>query len=91
MAHWIVEGPGFDGQYYKCSKCGDSRYDIHNEYLYVDHCPSCGTPINHDETEYVNKTTEKTHPVIPELHIGSWKIDKSGWYFRGSGKDDDEI
>ena len=30
----------------------------------------------------------KSHPVIPDLHIGPWKIDKSGWYFQGSGKDE---
>ena len=84
MAHWIIDDHGFGGQFYKCSGCGDIWCDIYDDHLSADACPSCGAPIDHDETEYIEK---KKKFIIPKLRIGPWKIKKSGWFFQGSGKD----
>ena len=60
MAHWIIDDHGFGGQFYKCSECGDSWCDIYNDHLSEDNCPSCGAPIDEDETEYIEKTHRKS-------------------------------
>lgn len=90
MAHWIIDDHGFGGQFYRCSKCGDSWCDIYDDHLSDDVCPSCGEPIDHDKNEYIQDKKKANKFVLPELHIGSWKIDKTGWYFQGSGNDEEE-
>lgn len=46
--------------------------------------------MTEDEKRKVEEYS-KSNFVIPHLRIGPWKIDKSGWYFQGSGKDDDKL
>ena len=41
-----------------------------------------------EEKRKMEMSVDLTHPVIPELNIGPWKIDKSGWYFQGFGTDE---
>ena len=42
----------------------------------------------HTDDENIFRADDKN--VIPILRIGPWSIDKSGWYFQGSGKDECE-
>lgn len=63
MAHWIIEDHGFGGTLYRCSECRESWNDIFQDVSMECRCPNCGSPINDDETEYVDKKHDYLYAI----------------------------